>query len=117
LKLKKQWSYLDTMIRYRINQRITRQPRRRHCIRQKGKEMNARKIERLIRIAKRVQELREDGILSIDEGGVLMMPEVFKGVFTEFDVEDSPGSYYDTKITTIRDGVVFYSYANKEELK
>ena len=79
--------------------------------------MNARKIERLIRIAKRVQEMREDGILSIDEGGVLMMPEVFKKTFAEFDVEDSPGGCYDTKITTIRDGVVFYSYTNKEELK
>jgi hypothetical protein len=46
-----------------------------------------------------------------------MMPEVFKETFAEFDVEDSPGVYYDTKITTIRDGVVFYSYAKEEELK
>ena len=79
--------------------------------------MNARKIERLIRIAKRFQELREDGMLSIDERGVLMMPEVFKETFAEFDVKDSPGTYYDSKIITIRDGVVFYSFANKGELK
>jgi hypothetical protein len=78
--------------------------------------MNKRKIKMLIKIVKQLRRL-EDGVLSIYEGGVLMMPEVFKETFAEFDVEDSPGGYYDTKITTIRDGVAFYSYANKEELK
>ena len=79
--------------------------------------MNERKIKMLIEIVRQLRRL-EGGVLSIEKDtGVLMMPEEFKETFAEFDVEDSPGGYYDTKITTIRDGVVFYSYANKGELK
>jgi len=79
--------------------------------------MNKRKIKMLIKIVGQLRRMEDGGVLNISKDGVLMMPEVFKETFTEFDVEDSPGGYYDTKITTIRDGVVFYSYTNKEELK
>lgn len=79
--------------------------------------MNKRKIKMLIKIVKQLRRLEDGGVVRIDKDGVLMVPEVLKETFTEFDVEDFPGDYYDTKIITIRDGVAFYSYANKEELK